>query len=227
MNQKILIIDDDVALCEITKLGLETEGYDVELAHDGVLGLEKLGSCTFDLVILDIMMPHLNGFKTLKYIREFSDIPVIMLTARGEETDELVGLGFGADDYLHKPCSLNLLKAKIKAVLKRYKIEASKTKTIRMGNIKIDIPAMKVFKSDVQLKLTKSQFKILLYLFQNPNKVCTKEELVNKALQKTYLKEQRSIDTHINNLREILASDNDEYFSIINIYGVGYELKCK
>lgn len=221
------MIDDDKELCDVTKIGLETVGYDVTLAHDGVVGLEKLASMHFDLVILDVMMQHLNGFKTLNYIREFSGIPVIMLTGRGEETDELLALGIGADDYLHKPCSLNLLKAKIKTVLKRSNIKIATQKTIRLGNVDIHIGDKKVFKSGKQVPLTKSQLKVLFYLCQNLNKVCTKEELVNQALLKPYLKEQRSIDTHINHLREKLFSDLDEdKYSIKNIYGVGYELKC-
>lgn len=221
------MIDDDKELCEVTKIGLEAEGYVITLTHDGVQGLEKLASMEFDLVILDVMMQHLNGFKTLKYIREFSTVPVIMLTARGEETDELLGLGIGADDYLSKPCSLNLLKAKIKTVLKRMVIKKTSKKIIRLGNIEVHLGDKKVYKSGAEVKLTKSQLQIFLYLCLHPNKVCTKEELVKEALLKPYLKEQRSIDTHINNLREKLFSDMDEEnCSIKNIYGIGYELKC-
>lgn len=180
------------------------------------------------MVILDVMMPHLNGFKTLTYIREISQVPVIMFTARGEEIDELLGLGIGADDYLQKPCSLTLLKARVKALLRRTFSEKDKTNILHINNIEINVAAKKVFKNKEASNLTKSQFLLLCYLAEHKNKACSKEELCREALKKPYLKNQRSIDTHINNLRYMLfTNDNENAASIENLYGVGYELRCK
>lgn len=228
MRAQILIIDDDEKMCQLVKKGLEADAYMVDIAHDGVSGLEKISNTKYDLVILDIMMPHLNGFKTLNYIREISSLPVIMLTARGEEIDELMGLNMGADDYLHKPCSLAVLKARVKNILKRTLSKQEKVKVLKFGNIEINFASKKVFKNNQQVDLTKSQFIILCYLASNKNKVCTKEELCKEALGNPYIKNQRSIDTHINNIRDkLLTDDINSSLSIKNIYGVGYELKCE
>lgn len=227
MSTKILLVDDDETLCHLIKKGLEIEGYIIELAFDGVSGLEKISKSEFDLIIIDVMMPHLNGFETLNYIRKFSDVPVLMLTAKGEETDELKGLGIGADDYLHKPCSLAILKARVKTVLRRFLDKKESSKVIHLGDIEINFESKKVLKKGEIVTLTNSQFKLLCYLAENKNKTCTKEALCKKALRKPFLKNQRSIDTHINNLREKLLGGEDDAFSIVSIYGMGYELQCK
>lgn len=226
VDTKILLIDDDEKLCHLIKKGLETEGYQIELAHDGVSGLEKIAKSNFDLIILDVMMPHLNGFKTLTHIREIYDVPVIMLTAKGEEIDELMGLTIGADDYLHKPCSLIRLKARIHSVLKRCIQTNEVNKVLHIADIEIRFDSKKVFKNGERITLTKSQFQLLCYLAKNKNNICTKEELSKNALKKPFLKNQRSIDTHINNIREKLLKNNEDRLCILNIYGVGYELQC-
>ena len=223
------MVDDDEKLCQLIQRGLGVQGYAIDVSHDGVEGLEKLAKTSYDLIILDIMMPHLNGFKTLKYIRDFSDTPILMLTGRGDEMDELIGLRSGADDYLQKPCSLHILTARIDALLRRVpkKMHHDIEKVLNIGTLSINLAAKEVTKNGLRLKLTKSEFEILYYLVCNKNRTCSKEDICKEGLNKPYLKNQRSIDTHINNLREKLQLIEEDSLSIINFYAVGYKLQCK
>ncbi|WP_058535257.1 two-component system response regulator CpxR [Legionella saoudiensis] len=222
MNGNILVIDDDTELTDLLAQYLEPEGYHAICVHDGESGVKKALNQPFDAIILDVMLPKLNGFEVLKSIREHLETPVLMLTARGDDIDRIVGLEIGADDYLPKPCNPRELVARLRAILRRtQKIPASKP-VIEHHNIVVDCSKRHVTMAGHYLELTNAEFNILEMLIKSPGQAFSKEELTEYALGRKYTAYDRSIDVHISNLRNKLG-DNPQGEPIVKtVRGFGY-----
>lgn len=222
MNNNILIIDDDTELTDLLVQYLETEKFQVACVHDGESGVKKALNQLFDAIILDVMLPKLNGFEVLKAIREHMDTPVLMLTARGDDIDRIVGLEIGADDYLPKPCNPRELVARLRAILRRtQKIPAQKP-IIEHKGIVVDCSRRIATHSDEQMELTNAEFNILEMLIKSPGQAFSKEELTEYALGRKYTAYDRSIDVHISNLRNKLGDDDEGEPMVKTVRGFGY-----
>lgn len=226
-GEHILIIDDDTELCELVTEYLETESFGVEVVHDGTHAVEKAVSGAFSLIILDVMLPGVNGFDVLRQIRSQSQIPVLMLTARGEEVDRIVGLEVGADDYLSKPFNPRELVARIRAILRRTHSDGSQAKTpqtgsLSLGDIDLDTGTRMVHRAGEALELTTVEFELLEVLLRGAGSVMTREQLVEQVLGRTFSPFDRSIDMHVSNLRKKLGPHEDGSERIKSIRSVGY-----
>jgi two-component system response regulator CpxR len=220
----VLIVDDDEGLSEMLKDFLAPDHLNVTACLNGEDGLKILDEGQFDLLILDIMLPGMSGLDVLKRLRQGSDIPVIMLTARGDDIDRIIGLEFGADDYLAKPFNPRELVARIKAILRRASQNSQQPEQRELGAIKLDPRTRRVTVGDAALRLTGTEFEILRCLLETPGEVVSKEQLNERALGRRLLPFDRSIDTHISNLRGKLEQAGTTNETIQNQRGVGYLL---
>ena len=224
---KILVVDDEKVLVKGIKFNLENEGYQVEVGYDGQAAVELARSGAFDLIILDLMMPKIDGLQACMRIREFSNVPVIMLTARSEDTDKIVGFECGADDYITKPFNILELKARIRALLRRAGMAEKKDRGARltMGHIVLDTDERSAWKEGVGVDLTAKEFDLMELLMRNPGRVYSRENLLNVVWGYEYAGDYRTVDVHVRRLREKLELDpaNPEY--ILTKWGVGYYLK--
>ena len=221
--KKILIVEDDTIIAETVELFLRNEGYKTERAANGRLGLELWRASAPDLIILDIGLPELDGLEVLQVVRTKSDIPVVMLTARAEEIDELLALGMGADDYITKPFSPKILIAHIKAVLKRDVVKSETTKReapLRIGEIEIDSYQMLAKVGEHNLNLTPTEYKLLYHLAKTPGRAISRWELLEASMPESDALE-RAVDTHMKNLRQKLE-DAGAIDIISTVWGVGY-----
>lgn len=225
MAKKILIADDEKNITDIIAYNLEKENYNIISAYDGQQALNLFASENVDLVLLDIMMPKYNGFDVCKKIRETSQVPIIMLTARAEEIDKVLGLELGADDYITKPFSVNELIARVKANLRR--TENSEPDIISFGKIKIDFNRYEVFCGDKIISLTPKEFDLLKFLAMNANKVFNREELLNKVWSYEYFGDARTVDVTVRRLRIKIEETPDEPKFILTKRGVGYYFYLK
>lgn len=222
MNNTILIIDDDTELTDLLCEYLEPEGFNVVCVHDGEQAVKKATNLPFDAIILDVMLPKLNGFQVLKAIREHLETPVLMLTARGEDIDRIVGLEIGADDYLPKPCNPRELVARLRAILRRTQKVAIQRPIIEEHNIIVDCSKRLATVSGTHLELTNAEFNILEMLIKSPGQAFSKEELTEYALGRKYTAYDRSIDVHISNLRNKLGNNASGEARIKTVRGFGY-----
>lgn len=222
MNGNILIVDDDTELTDLLTQYLEPEGFKPVCVHDGENGVKKALNQSFDAIILDVMLPKLNGFEVLKAIREHLETPVLMLTARGEDIDRIVGLEIGADDYLPKPCNPRELVARLRAILRRTKKIPAIRPIIEEHNIKVDCSKRHVTMAGTYLELTNAEFNILEMLIKSPGQAFSKEELTEYALGRKYTAYDRSIDVHISNLRNKLGNNSQGEPIIKTVRGFGY-----
>ena len=224
---KILVVDDEKVLVKGIKFNLENEGYQVEVGYDGEQAVELARNGGFDLIILDLMMPKIDGLQACMRIREFSNVPVIMLTARSDDTDKIIGFECGADDYITKPFNILELKAHIRAMLRRAGTAHQKDKTSRLqvGHIALDTDERSASKDGQAVDLTAKEFDLMELLMRNPGRVYSRENLLNIVWGYEYAGEYRTVDVHIRRLREKLELDpaNPEY--ILTKWGVGYYLK--
>jgi DNA-binding response OmpR family regulator len=220
----ILVVDDEPNILELAKLYLEQEGYRVEGVGTGNDALSKLGSVKPSLIVLDLMLPDIDGFEVCREIRKKSDIPILMLTARKEDVDKIVGLEMGADDYLTKPFNPRELIARVKAILRRYKAGLKSGEIIEVGNLRID-PARREATIDGELlKLRTKEFDLLAALAQNQGVVLTRDRLLEIVWETDYYGETRTVDIHINHLRNKLSGANA---SIETVRGIGYKMTSK
>lgn len=224
MEDKILVVDDEVAISEIIKFNFEKEGYLVDTADNGREAIELVKKNDYMLVLLDIMMPKLNGFETLREIRKFSNIAVIMLTAREEEVDKVLGLELGADDYVVKPFSMRELLARVKAVLRRSDfIDKKEEKEIMQAkDLEIDLVKYEVRKRGEVMELTLREFELLRYLAETPGQVFSREELLEKVWEYEYYGDIRTVDVTVRRLREKIEDKDKEFKYIKTKRGVGY-----
>ncbi|HEX8552114.1 MAG TPA: response regulator transcription factor [Abditibacteriaceae bacterium] len=225
---RVLMVDDDGELCELVSEYLAREGWTVDAVHDGEAALEQLENGEYVAIILDVMLPGLGGFEVLRRVRSRSEIPVVMLTARGDEVDRVLGLELGADDYLPKPFSSRELAARLRAILRRSHNEAAVEETrprqvLRVGDVEVDVAARSAKRGGESLDLTSVEWSLLELLLRNAGEVVTRERIANDVLGRRLMPYDRSVDTHLSNLRRKL--DPQEGFGserIKTIRGTGY-----
>ena len=227
-NQKILIVDDDKNICEIIRLYLEKEGFEVVIANDGQEALEVFRTATPSGVVLDVMMPKRDGCQVCREIRRVSSIPVIMLTAKGETFDKVLGLELGADDYMVKPFENKELVARIKAVLRRYEPKDNADKEIIYPNIVINLTNYELKINGETIDIPPKELELLYYLATNPNRVFTREQLLETVWGFDYFGDSRTVDVHVKRLREKLeiAGENVNW-QLKTVWGVGYKFEVK
>lgn len=222
----LLLVDDDQELCLLLKEYLETEGFSVTLAHDGSAGVDKALTTDYDVIVLDVMMPVMSGLDALRKIRDNKRTPILMLTAKGETVDRIVGLEMGADDYLPKPCNPRELVARVRAILRRTDdtAVAPATNEIQVDELFIQIKSHAAFFQGNPVPLTGAEFTVLELLMRQAGDVISKEVLTEKALNRKLTPYDRSIDVHVSNIRKKLSSLGANKELIINIRGAGYML---
>ncbi|PEX44647.1 DNA-binding response regulator [Bacillus cereus] len=218
MNYHILVVEDDQEIQELIKQFLMTQQYKVIVASDGLEGMKQFNKQSFDLILLDVMMPNLNGFETAKMIRGQSNIPIIMLTALEEEQDQMKGFDLGIDDYITKPFSFHVLMRRVEAVLRRSNNQITDNHFV-FRELQVDGDAYKVYVNRVEVPLTTKEFEILQLLLQNEKKVLTRENIVEKIWGYEYAGDTRMIDTHMKNIRKKL---NIPYIKTVK--GIGYKI---
>ena len=223
---KILVVDDEQLLVKGIKFNLENEGYQVETAFDGKTALDLARNNNYDLIILDLMMPEIDGLECCMKIREFSNVPIIMLTARGEDADKIIGFECGADDYITKPFNILELKARIRAMLRRSGGgQARQENTITIGNLTLDTDQRIALRHGEPVELTAKEYDLIELLMKNPRRVYSRENLMNVVWGYSYAGDYRTVDVHIRRLREKLEDNPAEPAYIMTKWGVGYYFK--
>jgi DNA-binding response OmpR family regulator len=224
MAQKILIVEDEIKIARFLELELGHEGYIVEQANDGKEGLNKALNNQYDLVVLDIMLPYVNGIEVLRKIRQNSEVPVILLTAKDEVMDKVIGLDMGADDYITKPFAIEELLARIRTALKRKRQRIVAPKAMQVGHLKLDMDSYSVTFKDELIELTKREFDLLRHLVQNKNIVLTRDRLLEEVWGFDYIGDTNIVDVYIRYLRSKI-DDKYNIKLIHTIRGVGYIIK--
>ena len=224
---KILVVDDEKLLVKGIKFNLENEGYQVECAYDGATAVELARTGNFDLIILDLMMPEIDGLEACVKIREFSSVPIIMLTARSEDTDKIIGFECGADDYITKPFNILELKARIRALLRRASgaVQAKQQSRITVGGLTLDMEQRVAIRDGETVELTAKEYDLIELLMKNPRRVYSRENLMNVVWGYSYTGDYRTVDVHIRRLREKLERTPAEPEYIMTKWGVGYYFK--
>ena len=221
---KILVVDDEKLLVKGMKFNLENEGYEVMTAYDGAAAVELEKKENFDLIVMDVMMPGLSGSDACMKIREFSDVPVIMLTARSEDSDKLMGFACGADDYVTKPFNILEIKARMKAIMRRTggTEKEKKGKVVEAADLKLDLDSRRLFIGGREINLTAKEFDLLELMVLNPGKVYSREKLLNTVWGYEYPGDVRTVDVHIRRLREKIEKNPSEPKYVHTKWGVGY-----
>ena len=223
---RILVVDDEKLLVKGIKFNLENEGYQVDAAYDGLEAVELARSGGYDLIVLDVMMPELDGLEACMRIREFSTIPIIILTARGEDMDKVIGFEYGADDYITKPFNILELKARIRALLRRSVLVSSVAGAVMsVGQITIDTEKRVASRNEAPVELTVKEFDVFELLAKNPGRVYSRETLLNIVWGYEYQGDIRTVDVHIRRLREKLEENPAEPEHIMTKWGVGYYIR--
>ena len=226
MAKRVLVVDDEKLIVKGIRFSLEQDGMEVDCAYDGEEALEAAKKKEYDVVLLDVMLPKLTGFEVCQQIREFSMMPIIMLTAKGDDMDKILGLEYGADDYITKPFNILEVKARIKAIIRRNNKNSSAgstdSKTVTFGDMKIDCENRRAYISGKEVNLTAKEFDLLELLVFNPNKVYSRENLLNIVWGYDYPGDVRTVDVHIRRLREKIESNPSEPKFIHTKWGVGY-----
>lgn len=226
MSKDILIVDDDKNICEVIKLYLQKEGYKVTLAYDGQAGVEAFERNSPALVVLDIMMPRKDGWEVLKQIRKSSAVPVIMLTAKGETFDKVLGLELGADDYIVKPFDPKEFIARVKAVMRRSNMHEEENRQISYDDLVIDISNYTVSYKGAIVEMPPKEIELLFFLASHPNKVFTREQLLQQVWDFEFFGDSRTVDVHIKRLRKKLF-DQGSNWEIKTVWGVGYKFEVR
>ncbi len=225
-RRKILVVDDEPKVCDLIKAYLEKDGYDVLVAGDGQSAVEKARHQKPDLIVLDLNLPEMDGIEVFRTLRATSDIPVIMVTARDEEVDKIVGLQLGADDYVTKPFSPRELAARVSAVLRRYADGPKAATRLLTGDLIVDFERHEVKFKNEPVSLTAAEFKLLSVMARNPGRVFTRLQLMDSAFGETYEGYDRTIDAHIKNIRQKLSRTGGEAENpLVTVRGVGYKLE--
>ena len=225
--EKILVVDDDPNICELLRLYLEKEGYAVEIVNDGMSAVETFQSTQPDLVLLDIMLPKLDGWQVCREIRRFSDKPIIMLTAKGETFDKVLGLELGADDYVVKPFEAKEVVARVKAVLRRTANSSSEQiKEVRYDKLVINLTNYELRVNGKQIDTPPKELELIYPLPSNPNRVFTRDQLLDEVWGFDYYGDSRTVDVHVKRLREKLEGVSDKW-ALKTVWGVGYKFETK
>jgi two-component system, OmpR family, response regulator RegX3 len=223
---RVLVVDDEPALVDALGYALQSEGFDVETAGDGEAALKVLGDEAVELVVLDIMLPRLSGIEVCRRMREASDVPIILLSARDAEVDRVLGLESGADDYVTKPFSMAELLSRVRAVLRRRELDlrATGSAVMRIGRLEIDPVRHTVKVEGRPVRLTPSEFKLLALLAGEPERVFTRREVMQHLWDSTYVGDQRACDIHMSNLRRKVERDPESPEQLVTVRGIGYKL---
>ena len=226
MSTKILVIDDDANICELLRIFLEKENYEIETASDGAAGLATFKQYDPDLVLLDIMLPKKDGWQVCREIREISQKPIIMITAKGEVFDKVLGLELGADDFIVKPFDMKEVSARVKAVLRRYTNSGRDIEddTVRFENIEINIQKYELKINGKVIEIPPKELQLLHFLASNYNRVFTRDQLLDKVWGFDYLGDSRTVDVHVKRLREKLEGVSDKWI-LKTVWGVGYKFE--
>ena len=225
MAKRVLVVDDEKLIVKGIRFSLEQDGMEVDCAYDGEEALAYARDNDYDMILLDIMLPKLDGFEVCQQIREFSDVPIVMLTAKGDDMDKILGLEYGADDYITKPFNILEVKARIKAIMRRTgkKEKDGKYANVKVkSDIKLDCESRRVFSKDREINLTAKEFDLLELLAHNPNKVYSREDLLNLVWGYEYPGDARTVDVHIRRLREKIEVNPSDPKYVYTKWGVGY-----
>ncbi len=225
MAKKILVVDDEKLIVKGIRFSLEQDGYEVTCAYDGEAAVEYAKETEFDLILLDLMLPKLNGLEVCQQVRGFSNVPIVMLTAKGEDMDKILGLEYGADDYITKPFNILEVKARIKAILRRSRKDEAKEekpKRVEVRGLAMDCDSRRVFIEGKEINLTAKEFDVLELLVFNPNKVYSRENLLNIVWGYEYPGDVRTVDVHIRRLREKIETNPSDPKYVHTKWGVGY-----
>ncbi len=224
-GRRVLVVDDEKLIVKGIRFSLEQDGMQVDCAYDGEEALELSKNNSYDIILLDVMLPKLTGFEVCQQIREFSDVPVIMLTAKGDDMDKILGLEYGADDYITKPFNILEVKARIKAIMRRMdsvKPGAEKPRVIESGGMRLDCEGRRVYIQEREIGLTAKEFEVLELLMLNPNKVYSRDNLLKLVWGADYPGDVRTVDVHIRRLREKIESNPSDPKYVHTKWGVGY-----
>ncbi len=225
MAQKVLVVDDEKLIVKGIRFSLEQDGMEVTCAYDGEEALALVRENTYDIILLDIMLPKMNGLEVCQQIRDFSSVPIVMLTAKGDDMDKIMGLEYGADDYITKPFNILEVKARIKAIMRRTKRperEETAERVAEVAGLKLDTESRRVFINGKEVNLTAKEFDVLQLLVFNPNKVYSRENLLNIVWGYEYPGDVRTVDVHIRRLREKIEENPSEPKYVHTKWGVGY-----
>ena len=225
MAKKVLVVDDEKLIVKGIRFSLEQDGMDVDCAYDGEEALAMARANEYDMILLDIMLPKMDGFEVCQAIREFSDMPIVMLTAKGDDMDKILGLEYGADDYITKPFNILEVKARIKAIMRRtYGTREKKevSSVIVKGDLRLDCDSRRLFIHDKEVNLTAKEFDLLELLVKNENKVYSREDLLGLVWGKDYPGDVRTVDVHVRRLREKIETNPSEPKYVHTKWGVGY-----
>ena len=228
MSRKVLVVDDEKLIVKGIRFSLEQDGMEVDCAYDGEEALEKAKENKYDIILLDLMLPKMDGFEVCQQIREFSNVPIVMLTAKGEDMDKILGLEYGADDYITKPFDIREVVTRIRVALRRReeikRISAIKEDSeIIINNVKIDEGCRSVYIDNVEVQLKPKEFDLLLFLSKNSNKVFSRDQLLDLVWGYDFIGDTRTIDVHVTRIRKKLGNS----LNIETVFGVGYILKVK
>ena len=225
MAKKVLVVDDEKLIVKGIRFSLEQDGMEVDCAYDGQEALDLIKANQYDVVLLDVMLPQLTGFEVCQQVRDFSDVPIIMLTAKGDDMDKILGLEYGADDYITKPFNILEVKARIKAIMRRSRSGRTgeeNSKVLAYGGLKLDCDSRRVYIDDQEVNLTAKEFDLLELLMVHPNKVYSRESLLNTVWGSSYPGDYRTVDVHIRRLREKIEPNPSDPRYIHTKWGVGY-----
>ncbi|MBR1893103.1 MAG: response regulator transcription factor [Lachnospiraceae bacterium] len=225
MGKRVLVVDDEKNIVKGIMFALRQDGMEADAAYDGEEAVRLAGAVPYDIILLDVMLPKLTGFEVCQQIREFSDVPIVMLTAKGDDIDKIMGLEYGADDYITKPFNILEVKARIKAIMrrveKRNKVDETNNK-LDFGDLKIDIELRDVHVGDKEINLTAKEFELFVLLARNPNKVFSREDLLTTIWGEDYPGDERTVDVHIRRLREKVEATPSYPRYVHTKWGVGY-----
>ena len=224
MSKRVLVVDDEKLIVKGIRFSLEQDGMEVECAYDGEEALEKVKENKYDIILLDLMLPKISGLEVCQQIREFSQVPIVMLTAKGEDMDKILGLEYGADDYITKSFNILEVKARIKAIMRRTSRteKTERERIIEVQDMKIDCESRRVYIKGEEVNLTAKEFDLLELLVHNPNKVYSRENLLKIIWGYEYLGDVRTVDVHIRRLREKIESNPSDPKYVHTKWGVGY-----
>lgn len=223
MAKKVLVVDDEKLIVKGVRYCLEQDGMEVDCAYDGEEALQKIKDKEYDIILLDVMLPKLTGFEVCQQVREFSNVPIVMLTAKGEDMDKILGLEYGADDYITKPFNILEVKARLKAIMRRTAPKAKEeAKVIESKDMRLDCEGRRVYVAGKEINLTAKEFELLELLILNPNKVYSRENLLKLIWGLDYPGDVRTVDVHIRRLREKIEDNPSEPKYVHTKWGVGY-----
>ena len=225
MSRKVLVVDDEKLIVKGIRFSLEQDGMDVDCAYDGEEALKLIRENKYNIILLDVMLPKLDGFQVCQQVREFSDVPIVMLTAKGEDMDKILGLEYGADDYITKPFNILEVKARIKAIMRRTERQTEERPEVRQivkGDMKIDCEGRRVVIGEREVNLTAKEFDLLELLAMNQDKVYSRENLLNIVWGYEYPGDARTVDVHIRRLREKIEKNPSDPKYVHTKWGVGY-----